>query len=156
MLFKIPLIPFQSELYKLLSDRDDGVQFPVFDSGLSLDEILPQLKELAEVEFATVADISCSQSSAKVDVIRWTMSVRIELFSTYKGRKRVAEMMNTVGEVVTKFKRPFGANMAAKGYNLVEVTVGESVIGTPVTAGGVTWQNGFITLNYQLAQIMED
>ncbi|MCQ2363180.1 MAG: hypothetical protein MJ041_02495 [Acidaminococcaceae bacterium] len=153
MVFKIPLIPFQSELYKLLSDVEDGVKFPVFDSGLSLDEILPQLKEMSEIEFATVADVSCSQSSAKVDAVRWSVSVRIELFSTYKGRKRVAEMMDTIGTVTTKFQRAFGANMAAKGYDLVEMSIGESTIGTPVTAGGVTWQNGFISLNYLLAQI---
>lgn len=153
MVFKIPLIPFQSELYKLLSDVEDGVKFPVFDSGLSLDEILPQLKEMSEIEFATVADVSCRQSSAKVDAVRWSVSVRIELFSTYKGRKRVAEMMDTIGTVTTKFQRAFGANMAAKGYDLVEMSIGESTIGTPVTAGGVTWQNGFISLNYLLAQI---
>ncbi len=153
MVFKIPLIPFQTELYKLFSDRDDGVGFPIFDSGLSLDEILPQLKEMTEVEFATIADVSCSQSSAKVDTIRWSVSVRIELFSTYKGRKRVAEMMNAIGTTATKFQGAFGSNLSAKGYDLVEMSVGESIIGTPVTAGGLTWQNGFITMNYLLAQI---
>lgn len=155
MIFKIPLIPFQSELYRLLSDTEDGVGFPVFDSGVSLDEILPQLKSMAAAELATIADVSCSQSSAKVDAIRWMVNVRIELFSTYKGRKRVAEMMNAIGFTVTKFQNAFGANLAHKGYDLVDVSVGESIIGTPITEGGITWQNGYITLRYQLAQIDE-
>ena len=151
MVFNTPLIPFQQELYSMLGDREE-MSFALFDSGLSLEEILPQLKGMEEINFGTIADISCNQTSAKVDAIIWKVSARIELFSTYKGRKKVAKMINEIGNIVTTKENVFNTRIKSKGFDLVRLEIGESVIGTALTEGGLTWQNGSITLNYWLCQ----
>ena len=63
------------------------MNFSIYDSGLSIQEILNDLKNMSSVKYGIITDVTGSQASAKVDSIIWQMSVRIELFSNYKGRK---------------------------------------------------------------------
>lgn len=152
MIFKAPLIAFQSELYAMLSNADE-MTFSVYDSSMTISEILNSLKNQEIVNYGVIADVSCSPTSAKADSVMWRVNVRIELFSTYRGRKQVADMINAIGSVATQYADVFDANLAAKGYRLIKMEAGESVIGGAVEANGIVWQNGYINLNYQLYQL---
>lgn len=152
MIFKAPLIAFQTELYKLLNNADE-MNFAVYDSALTIDEILGSLKQQHVVNYGVLADISCTPSSAKADSVMWRVNVRIELFSTYRGRKQIADMINLISSVVTQYQKEFGINLHYEGYDLVRMEIGESVIGGAIAANGITWQNGYINLNYQLYQL---
>ena len=152
MIFNAPLIAFQSELYSMLSNADE-MNFEVYDSALTVDEILASLKEQEIVNYGVLADVACTPSSAKADSVMWRVNVRIELFSTYRGRKQIADMINLIGSVATQYQKEFDANLAAKGYRLIRMEAGESVIGGAIEANGIIWQNGYINLNYQLYQL---
>ena len=152
MIFNAPLIAFQSELYSMLSNADE-MTFDVYDSALTVDEILASLKEQETVNYGVLADVACTPSSAKADSVMWRVNVRIELFSTYRGRKQIADMINLIGSVATQYQKEFDANLAAKGYRLIRMEAGESVIGGAIEANGIIWQNGYINLNYQLYQL---
>lgn len=152
MIFTTPFIPFQSELISLLTKADE-MTFEVYDSGLSIDEILGPLQSLSNVHYGVIADISCTPDSAKADSIMWRVNVRVELFSSYKGRKQVAEMINLIGSTVTKYAEAFDQNLSVKGYSVIRQEIGESVIGAAVFMNGLTWQNGYINLNYYLYQL---
>lgn len=152
MVFYAPLIPFQSELYKLLAKADE-MNFSVYDSALTVAEILGSLKNQEVVNYGVIADISCTPSSAKADSVMWRVNVRVELFSTYRGRKQIADMINLIGSVITSYRDAFEANLAFKGYSVVDQKIGESVIGNAIEANGIIWQNGYINLNYQLYQL---
>ena len=84
------------------------------------------------------------------------MTVRIELFANYKGRKPVADMITKIGEVATSYLEPFDINLSNRGYSVVRMEIGQSVIGSAITDGAIVWQNGYITLNYYLSQLTED
>ena len=152
MIFNAPLIAFQSELYSMLSNADE-MNFEVYDSALTVDEILASLKEQEIVNYGVLADVACTPSSAKADSVMWRVNVRIELFSTYRGRKQIADMINLIGSVATQYQKEFDANLAAKGYRLIRMEAGESVIGGAIEANGIIWQNGYINSNYQLYQL---
>lgn len=152
MIFKAPLIAFQSELYAMLKNADE-MNFDVYDSAMTIAEILNSLKNQETVNYGIIADVSCSPSSAKVDSVMWRVNVRIELFSTYRGRKQVADMINLIGSVATSYQETFDANLRAKGYRVIRMEIGESVIGGAIEANGIVWQNGYINLNYQLYQL---
>ena len=152
MIFNAPLIAFQSELYNMFSNADE-INFAVYDSALTIDEILSSLKNQDIVNYGVIADISCTPSSAKADSVMWRVNVRIELFSTYRGRKQIADMINLIGGVATQYQKEFDANLATKGYRLIKMEAGESVIGGAIAANGIAWQNGYINLNYQLYQL---
>ena len=152
MIFNAPLIAFQSELYSMLSNADE-MTFDVYDSALTVNEILDSLKEQEIVNYGVLADVACTPSSAKADSVMWRVNVRIELFSTYRGRKQIADMINLIGSVATQYQEEFDANLAAKGYRLIRMEAGESVIGGAIEANGIIWQNGYINLNYQLYQL---
>lgn len=152
MVFKPPFYEFQSEIYSLFTKADE-MNFSIYDSGLSIQEILNDLKNMSSVKYGIIADVTGSQASAKVDSIIWQMSVRIELFSNYKGRKPIAEMINTITAVATQYIDAFSANLISKGYQVVRMSVGESAIGSAIGDGSLVWQNGYITLNYFLAQL---
>lgn len=152
MIFNAPLIAFQSELYSMLGNADE-MTFDVYDSALTVNEILDSLKEQEIVNYGVLADVACTPSSAKADSVMWRVNVRIELFSTYRGRKQIADMINLIGSVATQYQEEFDANLAAKGYRLIRMEAGESVIGGAIEANGIIWQNGYINLNYQLYQL---
>ena len=79
--------------------------------------------------------------------------MRLELFSTYKGRKQVADMINTIGNAVTKYAEVFDRNLQGKGYGVIRQQIGESVIGAAIFMNGLTWQNGYINITYYLSQL---
>lgn len=147
-----PLIPFQSELYKLLSDPDE-VDFVVYDSSITADDIYSKYRNMDAVKFGIIADITCNQTHAKTDAIIWQMTTRIELFSNYRGRLRIAEMIQAIGNAVTRTEQAFSANLVEQGYAVVRVDVGEATIGSAYYDGALTWQNGYITINYWLSQL---
>ena len=149
MVFEIPFIPFQSEIYSLFTKADE-MNFDVYDGAIGIEEIVEPLKTLEEINFGVIADVSCTQSSTKTDSVMWNVNVRIELFSTYSGRMRIAEMANTIGNVVTKYVEPFNVNLSQKGYSVIKADIGESFVGSTMFAYGIQWQNGYINLNYQL------
>lgn len=152
MIFTTPFIPFQSELIKMFTSADE-MTFGVYDSALTVEEIMNDLQTLSTVQYGVIADISCTPTSAKADSIRWRVGVRIELFSNYKGRKQIAEMINTIAMVASKYRLVFDANMQGKGYAVVRASIEESTIGSAVIANSLIWQNGYINLNYELYQL---
>lgn len=155
MKFTTPFYVFQSELYKLLTNADE-MDFNVYDSALSLEEINKSLKQCEKVMYGILTDVSGTPTSAKTDAIIWKMSVRIELITNYKGRKPIAEMITKIGEVATAYLDIFDINLSGRGYSVVRMELGQSVIGSAITDGAITWQNGYITLNYYLSQLTED
>ena len=72
MIFTTPFIPFQAELIKLFSSADE-VTFEVYDSGLSIDEILADLKALANVHYGVIADVACTPSCGE-SMCGWNFS----------------------------------------------------------------------------------
>lgn len=155
MKFTTPFYVFQSELYKLLTNADE-MDFNIYDSALSLEEINKSLKQCDKVMYGILTDVSGTPTSAKTDAIIWKMSVRIELITNYKGRKPIAEMITKIGEVATAYLDIFDINLSGRGYSVVRMELGQSVIGSAITDGAITWQNGYITLNYYLSQLTED
>lgn len=152
MVFELPFIAFHSELYNLLTMADE-MNFGVYDSSLGIDEIVEPLKTLEEINFGVISDVTCTQTSAKTDSVMWTVNVRIDMFSTYKGRKRIAEMANTIGSVATQYADAFNINLGKKGYSVIKQDVGESLVGSATIAYGLQWQTGYIKLQYQLYQL---
>lgn len=155
MKFTTPFYVFQAELYKLLTNADE-MDISIYDSALSLEEINGLLKQQQSVKYGIITDISGTPTSAKVDAIIWKMTVRIELFANYKGRKPVADMITKIGEVATSYLEPFDINLSNRGYSVVRMEIGQSIIGSAITDGAIVWQNGYITLNYYLSQLTED
>ena len=54
MIFKAPLIAFQSELYAMLSNADE-MTFSVYDSSMTIGEILNSLKNQDVVNYGVIA-----------------------------------------------------------------------------------------------------
>ena len=152
MVFTTPFFAFQSELYKLLTNADE-MDFPVYDSSLSLQDITKQLNFQGEVNYGIITDVTGTPTSAKTDAIIWKMSVRIELFSNYRGRKRIADMITKIGEVTTQYIEPFNINLAKNNYSVVRMVIGQSTIGPAINDGAINWQNGFINIEYYLSQL---
>lgn len=156
MVFSTPFIAYQSELYALLTNADEMADLKFFDSCTSIDEILESLDQQKNIQFGVIADISCNQTHTKTDLPFWNVSVRLELFSNYSGRMQVAEMINLIGSVATKYEKAFRINLSQKGYYMHKMNIGESVIGNAIADGSIKWQNGYITLNALLEQIKEE
>ena len=152
LVFAPPYTELQSEFYKLMTNADE-MDFDVYDSGLSIQEILGSLKNMSSINYGVIADITGNQTAAKTDAIIWQMNIRLELFSNYKGRKKIADMINTVAKVVTQYQDAFNANLCQKGYFVVRTQIGESAIGSAIGDGNLTWQNGYLTITYFLSQL---
>ena len=152
MVFAPPYTELQTEFYKLMTNADE-MDFEVYDSGMSIQEIMGSLKLMNTINYGVIADITGTQTAAKTDAIIWQMNIRLEMFSNYKGRKQIADMINTVAKVVTTYQNEFNANLCQKGYFVVRNQIGESAIGSAIGDGNLTWQNGYITITYFLSQL---
>lgn len=152
MVFDPPIIPFLTELNTLFLKADE-MSYEIYDSGISIQEIAGKLKNMDTVNFGVITDVSCVPESAKYDTILWRMQVRVELFSTYKGRKQIADMIRDVGTVATKYLDAFSKNLHHTGYKVVRMNITDTAIGSSNYDGALTWQNGYITLQYYLSQL---
>lgn len=151
MEFKTPLIPFQKEFYRLMTTAGT-ISFSIYDSSVNIEELQNSLKNLDEVNFGVISDLSCVPTSAKVDTVIWKVTVRVELFSSYRGRMKVAEMINKIGCATTDNEELFSVGLQTSGYSVTRMEIGESVIGSAVQSGALTWQNGYITVSYWIYQ----
>lgn len=148
---KTPLIPFLSEFYTMLTNADE-VDFGIYDSGTDIKEILGQLRNIETVQFGIIGNVTCQPIESKTENSH-RVSVTVELFSTYRGRLKIGEMINTLSQVVTKYEEVFRQNFYSTGFSLVNIDVVETSLGNSYNDSGIVWQNGSIRINYYISQL---
>ena len=76
----------------------------------------------------------------------WTMSINLQIYSNYRGRKDVAQKLETTfcRLVSPDGREALNTSLNTDGFNLVDLTVGAVSISLPIVGDAGEWQNGSI------------
>ena len=140
----------QSALYKVLSKNSD---IKWFDSGATIEEIADFYKNQAEFAYGIIgaADADCD---ANKDTVVWEMSLDLEIYSNYKGRKVITQKLNDLLNQFCDSTQFTAINevLNETGFVLIKLTVGSLRVNLPVFSDNGIWQSGGTTLRLTIGQ----
>lgn len=151
MIYKLPFYSLQKAVFSALSSMG-GLEW--FDSATGIDSIVSYFKNGEEFAYGIINPSSADCSPNK-DTAFWEVSFTLEIYSNYKGSKRVEQELElllnyfSTNEGWNKLQESLGQD----GYALTSVTVGSLNMNLPVRMDAYIWQSGSTMLNFRLTQI---
>lgn len=138
-------------LYKALSGKKD---MEWFDASVPVFEIEDYFRHQAEFDYGIIgaAKADCRPND---DVVLWAVSTDMEVYSNYKGRKRIAERLETLLNFLSSQEGwdTLQDILQANGFHLWRVTVNNMRINLPVYSEKGIWQSGAASVVPEIAQL---
>lgn len=94
MIRNVPLTAVQAAVYKALSSNIRG--YNVYDDSTPFED-----GELVDSRYLVIGETTGKPSSAKRDCPVWEVTVNINAFSNYHGKKELDEMLDDIVQVLT-------------------------------------------------------
>ena len=154
MIYKAPFYAMQKAVYAALSQSDSGLQW--YDSAVPIEEIAELHKNQAEFAYGIMGaqDADCDTNK---DTAFWNASIRLDVYSNYKGKKVVTKTLETLlnyfcSAGYDKLQEVF----FAEGFVMTSVTVGTLVVNAPMYSDIGVWQSGGTRVTFKLTQLKEE
>lgn len=153
MTYKLPFTAISKALYATLNGQ--GVEW--FDSAVPITEIEDYFRSQAEFAYGILGAADMDARDTKTGPV-WTMTINLQIYSNYRGRKDVAEKLEaTFCRLVSSDGRAaLNASLNADSFTLVNLTIGAVSISLPIVGDAGEWQNGSINLKIRVGQLKED
>ncbi len=153
MTYKLPFTAISKALYATLNGQ--GLEW--FDSAVPITEIEDYFRSQAEFAYGILGAADMDARDTKTGPV-WTMTINLQIYSNYRGRKDVAEKLEaTFCRLVSSDGRAaLNASLNADSFTLVDLTIGAVSISLPIVGDAGEWQNGSITLKIRVGQLKED
>lgn len=153
MTYKLPFTAISKALYATLNGQ--GLEW--FDSAVPISEIEDYFRSQAEFAYGILGAADMDARDTKTGPV-WTMTINLQIYSNYRGRKDVAEKLEAV---FCRLASPDGraalnASLNADSFTLVGLTIGAVSISLPIVGDAGEWQNGSINLKIRVGQLKED
>lgn len=151
MMYKAPFKAMSKAIYSAL--KADG-QLEWFDSSVPIFEIEEYFVNKSEFEYGIFgASTADCESNKDDDVLIWQGSLDIEIYSNYKGRKRIAEQLEHLLNYLSDAGyTAMAESLEADGFNLSILTVGALTVNMPIFGETGIWQSGATTITFTLEQ----
>lgn len=149
MIYKTPFYAVSKALYKTLSD----MTIEWFDVSVPPEDIADHFKSQMEYCFGILAEGTADCDSNK-DTAIWTNSIRVEIYSNYRGRKVIADKLE---ELLNLLSNQGGWNnldetLNQEGFTLIKIDINQLRIGSPAYTESGTWQNASADIILQIQQ----
>lgn len=153
MTYKLPFTAISKALYATLNGQ--GLEW--FDSAVPITEIEDYFRSQAEFAYGILGAADMDARDTKTGPV-WTMTINLQIYSNYRGRKDVAEKLEaTFCRLVSSDGRAaLNASLNADSFTLVDLTIGAVSISLPIVGDAGEWQNGSINLKIRVGQLKED
>lgn len=153
MKYKAPFYATAKALYAALN-HVTGVE--IFDAAVPIDEIEDYFKNQSEFIYGIMGAANSDMVDNK-DLVIWESSLEIELYSNYKGRKKISQTLEQILNFLSSQKGWDSLQEALKkeGFFLVSVTVGAMRINLPIYSDRGIWQSGSTTISLKIVQKSE-
>lgn len=153
MTYKLPFSAISKALYATLNGQ--GLEW--FDSAVPITEIEDYFRSQTEFAYGILGAADMDARDTKTGPV-WTMTINLQIYSNYRGRKDVAEKMEALFNRLASGSGKFAMNSSlnADGFTLVDLTVGAVSISLPIVGDAGEWQNGSIDLKIRVGQLKED
>lgn len=153
MTYKLPFSAISKALYATLNGQ--GLEW--FDSAVPITEIEDYFRSQTEFAYGILGAADMDARDTKTGPV-WTMTINLQIYSNYRGRKDVAEKMEALFNRLASGSGKFAMNSSlnADGFTLVDLTIGAVSISLPIIGDYGEWQNGNVTVKIRVGQLKEE
>lgn len=151
MKYILPFYAIQKALFVALTASDIGINW--FDAGSSTDEIESFYKGSSEFAYGIIAAADADAMGTK-DAVSWNTSIDLEIYSNYKGRKPLTQIMEKLLNYICMNAawNALEAVLNPLGFGLVSINVGNLRVNLPIYGDTGIWQSGMTTLRFTVKQ----
>ena len=152
MIYKAPFTAISKALYSVLSNNQ-SVGLDWFDSAVPINEIDDYFKNQTEFAYGIFGGSDADCASNMTEVV-WDGSLQLEIYSNYKGRKKVAQKLEALLNYLSNDGfAALGKELSKEGYALVSLTVGALRVNLPIYSDNGVWQSGGTSIRFRLHQL---
>lgn len=153
MKYKSPFYPVTKAFYAVTKNSPIGLDW--FDSAVPITEIEDYFRKQKEFAYGILGASDADCTATAHDMASWNMSLQLEIYSNYKGRKVIAEKLEALLNYLSGDAGwdALQKELYADGYQLISIKVGSLRTNLPVYGDTGVWQNGGTTLIFRIDQI---
>lgn len=155
MIYKAPFFAVSKAVYSGLSTATTiGLQW--FDASVPIKEVEAQFKGQTEFAYG-IFGTSSADCLPNKDMAIWECSLRLEIYSNYKGRKVISQKLEAL---LNYFSSDAGwqklqSVFTAQGYQLLSMNVGTLIVNPPLYTDIGVWQSGTTEITFKINQLEE-
>lgn len=144
MIRTVPLTAVQAAVFKTLNDNLTG--YPVMDDSTPFES-----GKLPGEEFVIIGAITAVPQGTKGNTALWETTVTLDVYSRYKGKKRVNEIID---EIVTVLTGVAGhGTFPLEGYDLIMLDIESVEARAEDWNDDEVWQHGIVRVAITVEQI---
>lgn len=143
MIRNVPLTAVQAAVYKALSSNIRG--YNVYDDSTPFED-----GELVDRRYLVIGETTGKTSSAKRDCPVWEVTVNINAFSNYHGKKELDEMLDDIVQVLTGSAELEQIEIAGYYFHGLEIDMVEAF--KEEYEDGTVWQHGVVRVIVKVEQ----
>lgn len=153
MIYRAPFTAITKALYTVLKNNRE-VALEWFDSAVPMSEIDEYFKAQSEFCYGVFGESDADCTPNKTEAV-WDGTLRLEIYSNYKGRKIVAAKLEALLNYLSSDTGFAALSMAlgAEGFVLVSLTVGALRVNLPMYSPEGVWQSGSTGIRFRVHQI---
>ncbi|MBQ1576704.1 MAG: hypothetical protein IIZ83_07065 [Oscillospiraceae bacterium] len=154
MIYKAPFTAIITALYGAISPEECPIGIDWFDSAAPIEEIESLFRDQAEFAYGIfgTSDADCTPNK---DSAIWEASLRLEIYSNYKGRKVVADKLEALLNYLSSDAgyQAIQTGLNDHGFALVSIRVGGLRVNLPIFSENGVWQSGSTDVVFKLNQL---
>lgn len=152
MYYKVPFHD-ATEALKATLEACSALNLTWFDGDTPPETVNTYFKQQTEFSYGIFSESDADLVDNK-SVALWDFWLDLEIYSNYKGRKVVAQKLETLLNYLSSEVgfADLCQRLSNKGYNLLSVEMGKLHISLPIRGDYGVWQNGSIPLVLHLEQ----
>ena len=154
MIYKAPFTAISTAFYGAVSAEDCPIGIDWFDSSVPIEEIESLFRDQAEFAYGIfgASDADCTPNKG---FAIWDASLRLEIYSNYKGRKVVADKLEALLNYLSSDigYQAIQTGLNAHGFALVSIRVGGLRVNLPIYSENGVWQSGSTDVVFKLNQL---
>lgn len=153
MIYKTPFYAATKALYGALS-ADESIGIDWFDSAVPIDEIEDYFKNQSEFAYGIFGAAEADCTPIKDHAI-WTMSINIDVYSNYKGKKRITQILEALMNYLSSTAgwNTIQTALAAEDFQMSSIKVNALRVNVPIYGETGVWQSGSTSIVLTMDQI---
>ena len=139
MIRTVPISIIQEGVYKTLTACVEG--YEIVDDSTPFEN-----GKMPKKSFGVIGPITAVPEEAKTDTAIWNVTVTIDVYSNYPGKKEINAMVDDIVYILT------AADITFEKYKNLNQTVEMVEIRAEDTESGEVWQHGSVRIIFKVEQ----
>lgn len=151
MNYKAPFYAISLALYQTLA-KSGGAEW--FDSSVPIFEIEDYFKKQDEFAYGIIGAVK-ADCTPNDDMALWEVTTDLEVYSNYKGRKVIANHLETLLNYLSSQEGwdALQEVLKANGFAIWRISVGSMQVNLPMYSDRGIWQSGACSVTLAVSQL---